>query len=140
MELFLNILWMLIALGGVTVWRLRWARQAHLRRHAPWCEWTALVCALVLLFFVVSLTDDLHAELIVLEDCCTSRRHVNCLSAAHNSQHPQHFSPGLVHAAIPASAHFADFAFEPLYIPVSNSSYVAAGPSNRLGRAPPVAL
>jgi hypothetical protein len=35
-------------------------------------------CALVLLFFVVSLTDDLHAAAMLLDECSASRRHSIC--------------------------------------------------------------
>ncbi len=140
MELLLNILWMLIALGGVAVWRARWVRQSRSHRHEPWREWTAFACALVLLFFVVSLTDDLHAELIVIEESCTSRRHVNCLSAAHDSQQPDHFASGPGLAVIPTRAHLTDFAFEPLFIPALDSSYSLAGQSSCFARAPPLAI
>ena len=85
MEIFLNIFWVLITLAGVIAWRTRWARQTRLRRHAAWREWSAFVCAMVLLFFVVSLTDDLHAELMLLEECSTSRRHATCVMCAHHS-------------------------------------------------------
>ena len=140
MELVLNILWLLIALGGVSVWRMRWAQQARSRRHEPWHEWTAFVCALVLLFFVVSLTDDLHAELIVLEECCASRRHVNCLHSAHDSRQPDHFPTGPVVAIIAASAHSTDFAFEPLFVSAPNSLCVSPEQKSHSGRAPPIAI
>lgn len=63
MELLLNILWMLIALGALGVWQFCWARQKQGQRRKPVQEWTAFVCALVFLFFAVSLTDDLHSNL-----------------------------------------------------------------------------
>ncbi len=63
MELVLNLIWLLLAASAVTAsGALNWTNQPRARRHAPWREWTAIACALVLLFFVVSLTDDLHAE------------------------------------------------------------------------------
>ena len=77
METFLNILWLLIAAGVLAVWRTRWARQhrqpGYTRRNPPQ-EWTAVGCALVLLFFAVSLTDDLHFEMVLFDECATGRR------------------------------------------------------------------
>ncbi len=35
-------------------------------------------CALVLLFFAVSLTDDLHTAAMLLDECSASRRHSIC--------------------------------------------------------------
>ena len=55
MELFLNILWVLIALGLLGTWRTQWVHQrCHTRRHSVQ-EWAAISVALVLLFFAVSL-------------------------------------------------------------------------------------
>ena len=54
--------------------------EDRIRRHAAWREWTAFVCSMVLLFFVVSLTDDLHAELMLIEECSSSRRHAACVA------------------------------------------------------------
>jgi hypothetical protein len=78
MELFLNILWVVIAVACLCVWRTCWAGQPREREHASWRQWTAFVCALVLLFFMVSLTDDLHSELVVFEECSAGRRHAAC--------------------------------------------------------------
>jgi hypothetical protein len=75
MELFLNLLWLLIAAGAIGVWRTRWVREKPRSRRGSLLEWTAMGCALVLLFFAVSLTDDLHAEAMLLDECAASRRH-----------------------------------------------------------------
>ncbi|MGA8307854.1 MAG: hypothetical protein WB723_19415 [Candidatus Acidiferrales bacterium] len=78
MELFLNLLWLLIAAGAVGVWRTRWQRQKLPSRRDSFREWTAMGCALVLLFFAVSLTDDLHTAAMLLDECSASRRHSIC--------------------------------------------------------------
>jgi hypothetical protein len=77
METFLNILWLLIAAGVLAVWRTRWVHQHDQQgygRRNPSREWTAVGCALVLLFFAVSLTDDLHCEMVLFDECATGRR------------------------------------------------------------------
>ena len=85
MELFLNILWLVIAVAGLSVWRICWAHQQRAREHSPWRQWTAFGSALVLLFFMVSLTDDLHSELIYFEECAANRRYTTCLACAHHA-------------------------------------------------------
>jgi hypothetical protein len=138
MELFLNILWVMIAVAGVAVWRMRWQRQARIRRHAKWREWTAVASVLVVLFFAVSLTDDLHAELVFLEDCSTSRRHAICLEGPHSS--PQrHTLPagfGFAIAHKPACSH--TFSFESLTPAVFVFVYSTPERNCRRGRAPPI--
>lgn len=140
MELVLNSLWLLLAASVIALWHTRWAHQPRTRRHAPWREWTAISCALVLLFFVVSLTDDLHAEIIVLEECSTCRRHLNCLTAAHASQQADHFPTGPGAAVIPAQAIVADSAVAPLFLsaPLLPSSPLQQ--QSHSGRAPPPLL
>jgi hypothetical protein len=85
MELFLNLLWVAIAVIAFGFWRTRWLRERPKNRRNPLREWTAFACALVLLFFAVSLTDDLHSELMVFDECCASRRHSSALVCPHHS-------------------------------------------------------
>lgn len=84
MELFLNLLWVLIAAGAIGVWRTCWRREKPRSHRGSFREWTAMGCALVLLFFVVSLTDDLHAAAMLLDECSASRR--NSVSSHHSEQ------------------------------------------------------
>jgi hypothetical protein len=78
MELFLNLLWVLIAAGAIGVWRICWQCQKPRTRRDPFREWTAIGCALVLLFFAVSLTDDLYAAAMLLDECSANRRQSIC--------------------------------------------------------------
>ena len=136
MELFLNLLWLLIAVSAFGIW------QAHLSGggRAPGGQtrrsWIALACALVLLFFVISMTDDLHAEVMVIEDASSSKRHVGNVHAC-----PQHLSSAKLthHAAAAMVSHglffpqlsFLEFA-TPAALPATLST-VCVVP----GRAPP---
>lgn len=135
MESFLNFLWVLMALGGLGVWRACWMREHPVHRRDPVREWAAVVCALVLLFFAVSLSDDLHASLALLEESAGSRRHSTVLDA--------HSSPGalqtIAHApALPAAALFvpllSDF-ISPRLTDAGNPGVVESDP--QFGRAPP---
>ena len=73
MEVLLNTTWLLVAIGAFACWRP--ARQSALRKGRGGIASRtvlALVCALLLLFPVISLTDDLHAEQYPIEDSSRS--------------------------------------------------------------------
>jgi hypothetical protein len=93
MELFLNLLWLLIAVVSVAYWRRHAPPDAAKRR--PQC--IALACALLLLFPVISLTDDLHAEVMLVEDGNTAKRHAgSAAGAAGHASHGKH----IAHSAV----------------------------------------
>lgn len=68
MELFLNIFWLLLALPALWVWRYEKARAARANAFAQLGPLLILGCVLVLLFPVVSATDDLQAMRLEMED------------------------------------------------------------------------
>ena len=72
MELLLNLVWLLLALPAYWLWR----RGAGERRVSPLQCLLALGCALVLLFPVISATDDLHAMRAEMEESASSKRTV----------------------------------------------------------------
>jgi hypothetical protein len=103
MELFLNLLWLVIALVAVGMFHRRAGgaqASAGQRRNG----WVALGCALVLLFFVISMTDDLHQEVVLIEESALSKRHVSALDSiqAHTAA-PTH-AHHLFAAALPPMA------------------------------------
>jgi hypothetical protein len=75
MELFLNVLWLLIVVGVLCVWRGYWVRGRRRSRREPLQECAAITCALILLFFAISLSDDLRVDTILSDDCSIGRRH-----------------------------------------------------------------
>lgn len=81
MELFLNLLWLLIAVSAFGVWHAHPSGGGCAPGNERRRGWIALACSLVLLFFVISMTDDLHSEVMLVEDATTSRRHVSDLHA-----------------------------------------------------------
>jgi hypothetical protein len=87
-ELLLNIVWMLIAVGLLVVWRTRWVHQRRRSSRHSLQEWSAVSLALVLLFFAVSMTDDMHSEIVVLEECSASKRDFFSLTSAHGMPQP----------------------------------------------------
>ncbi len=71
MELLLNLFWLLLALASVGLWRLKWSRAGG-RESLQGA--IGLCCVLVLLFFAISLTDDLHEIPAVAEDTSSPYR------------------------------------------------------------------
>jgi hypothetical protein len=69
MEILLNSLWLLVAMGAFLFWQAEGEEGTVRRReHNRRFRLLALACALILLFPVISLTDDLHAEQAAMED------------------------------------------------------------------------
>ncbi|HKN60115.1 MAG TPA: hypothetical protein VJW93_02985 [Candidatus Acidoferrales bacterium] len=112
MELFLNILWVTIALGAFGAWRIIWNRQPREFSRAPLQEWTAFACALVFVFFAVSLSDDLRAAAVLADDCASGRHHSMVWSCGH-APHPDVSAP---HAPFAAAARPAARFPEPVEI------------------------
>src|SRR5271165_7631036 len=68
MELLLNLVWMFLALVALSVFMRRRHKAATTPRMPYGKALLALTCMLVLLFPVVSASDDLHPTQAVLED------------------------------------------------------------------------
>jgi hypothetical protein len=75
MELLLNLAWLLLALPAYWLWRRAIGARLATRVSSLQCL-LALGCALVLLFPVISASDDLHAMRAEMEDSSISKRTV----------------------------------------------------------------
>ena len=75
MELTLNLVWVCVAIAGILAMVAVLSRAgATSDRHASTPQKiVAMCCALVILFFVISMTDDLHGEAILFEEKRPSR-------------------------------------------------------------------
>jgi len=75
MELALNLLWVCVAIAGIGLLCGSLFRAAACpdRRPSNWRKIVAMSCALIILFFVISMTDDLHDQEIVVEENKSSR-------------------------------------------------------------------
>lgn len=89
MEALLNFFWLLIALGAFAWWRRRVKRSVHKARGScrAFSPLLALVCALAILFPAISVTDDLHPALFIVEDSSASRRSVALVAGSHGDSH-----------------------------------------------------
>ncbi len=96
-----------------------------------------MVCALALLFPVISLTDDLHPDIVPADTVSSKRNH--CLLAANGSQAGNSKSGLNVHflyALISHSAAGVEFAFEGL-VPAPAIPHLVSVSTAGFGRAPP---
>lgn len=82
MELALNLFWLLLAVTSVALWGRRSSSRGGRRPRLPLLGAIALGSALVILFPVISVSDDLHAQQAVLEDSNPLKR---TLRQAHDS-------------------------------------------------------
>jgi hypothetical protein len=130
MELFLNLCWLSLLLPGYLLWRQRTSSD---RPEAPPLVFLcALGCALVLLFPVISATDDLHVVRPEMEESERGfRRAGNCACTPH----------ALTHSSRPILPSFASLTpeFEKIgtvlpFTPQSLRTFSASAPT---GRAPP---
>jgi hypothetical protein len=104
MEVLLNTTWLLVAIGAFLFWQVEGEDNARRREHNRRYRFLALAVALILLFPVISLTDDLHAEQAAMEDSSRSvikARHMlkECLGAGRSS-----FMALVPHGPDPAAA------------------------------------
>jgi len=83
MELLLNILWVLLTVPAVLVW-MRTPEQ-RLSSKRGLCSLFVLGCALLLLFPVISASDDLHAMRPEIEESTASKKIAIHVVAPHAS-------------------------------------------------------
>ena len=132
MELTLNLLWLLVGTGAFTALRIHWRKND---RCVPWCVAAlALFCVVVLLFPVISASDDIQASSQLAEE--SSYRSVRVVV-----QHPA--------SAIPGDVDVANMTFLPparmsAWARIANEAETAA-PADGFGlalecRAPPTVL
>jgi hypothetical protein len=74
MELLLNLLWLMLALPAVLIWRQDLTSARAAGRFSGSRSIVLLCCLLALLFPIVSATDDLHPLRIEIEESSPSKR------------------------------------------------------------------
>jgi hypothetical protein len=84
MELLLNLVWLLLALPAYWLWRREAGARPGRGITSLQCL-LALGCVLVLLFPVISASDDLHAMRAEMEDSSISKRTVRQAGSDKNS-------------------------------------------------------
>ena len=133
MELFLNAVWLLLSAATLCLW-LSPRRAPRMERNARGL--IVLACALLLLFPVISMTDDIHAQQITIEDASATTKKIQKSAHRHD--------PGLHHADMPAVVLLSS-PENPLWrvlgINAPDHSFrpIETTPFHASGRAPPVA-
>ena len=137
MELLLNLAWMLLALPAFWLWRQGGTARVARRVTALQCL-LALGCAVVLLFPVISATDDVHAMRAEMEGSAISKRTVRQAGSDKNSawvdrlKGPPAVLANVMRLVLPE--------VEPLEISVRCSAPLARPCVFHGGRAPPFSL
>jgi hypothetical protein len=103
MELLLNLAWLLLALPAYWLWRVSKGAPSS-RRFAPVQCLFALACTLVVLFPIVSATDDLHAMRAEVEESPLSKRSMRQANGDKPSSWNWHSQPSLVSVSSSAFA------------------------------------
>jgi hypothetical protein len=134
MELLLNLAWLLLALPAYALWRS--ARTARRRYGFTSLQCLfALGCALVLLFPVISATDDLHAMRAEMDESPASKRSARPGSNDRNSISSTRLqSPPAILGSLNVFVFRAER--EPV-VPIPSAFVPAARSSAAAGRAPP---
>jgi hypothetical protein len=84
MELTLNLVWVCVAIAGILVQIVTSATAPRTPEGpSPSRKIVAMGCALVILFFVISMTDDLHDQVLVFEESKLSRVSAGARASAH---------------------------------------------------------
>jgi len=140
MEALLNLLWLVVALALIAVWWFRW-RGSRLRPRAGVLpEIVAVGCAISLLLPVISLTDDLHPEILAV-DAASGKRHSGLLIAGATKTIHSSPLPGLHTTVAILNARFAhaelDYAGGVLLTELVPASVLCASSP---GRSPPSLL
>jgi len=136
MELFLNLCWLALLLPAYMLWRRRTSSRPWTR--ASFVIICTLGCALVMLFPIISASDDLHAVAQPMEESKRSfLHHGHCPCALHSSD-------GASSAALPVSSGLM-VAFERVgsvvvFAPGSPDSVLANAAAGRSPPFLPVAL
>jgi hypothetical protein len=135
MELLLNLAWLLLALPAFWLWRnSRRARPEH-KFNSLQCL-LALGCLLVMLFPVISASDDLVAMRTEMEESPLSKRSIRQASGDKN---PLWNSRAQIPPALLGPASTISLAADPGDLPLHPFFPLPAAPAlHRAGRAPPV--
>ena len=131
MELLLNLLWLLLVIPAALVWR-------EARRAQPQFDsrrtFLLLACVLILLFPIISASDDLQAMRPEVEESSArdALRHQSVRACAHTD----HLNCGVPVAALPAAAAPAwSLAWQVL--PPAERSLLSGFLTRTAGRSPP---
>ncbi len=132
MELLLNLVWLLLALPAYWLWRNSKIASSRRRCTSLQCL-LALGCMLVILFPVISATDDLRAMRAEMEESPASKRSARQSSGEKPSTWKWQAQPALQRNVTSFVAQDQGWQILPTVLP----SLPATPPIRQMGRAPP---
>ena len=140
MEALLNLVWLIVALGLIGLWRFRWLALRRNPRAGVLPEIVAIGCAISLLLPVISLTDDLHPEIVAVDAASGKRNSCLMVAVAMRARHATPTSCGQPALAIllHSFAH-VELKVAGIIPPIEGLHSHAVGGSY-LGRSPPSLL
>jgi hypothetical protein len=138
MELFLNLIWLLLATASIALWCVCWHRALAHRggRRLAIRSAVGLMCVLLLMFFAISMTDDLQQVPLLAEDSAKTWLKAGSGGAVANHR----VTPPII-AAVPVAPVFLLPGFVTSSVAVDDDAFVPAAVSARSirPRAPPLA-
>ena len=141
MELTLNLVWVCVAIAGILAQIVMLSRASAPAdcQASNWRKIVAMVCVLVILFFVISMTDDLHDQALLLEERKLSQVAAEARTRAHSAA-ARFVSPDFLmfDLAVPPAPPLP--AVRRLMEPAKLLFAGAIECENLRGRAPPVSL
>lgn len=136
MELLLNLFWVLLAVPAFCVWRI--AKSSPGTNKQSHHSWLTLACILILLFPVVSATDDLQAMRPEMEESSSQdalgNAHHGKLLAFARTVCDSFLSPARLQCVRPEPA-VSGLVMQPIMLPLA-IHFV----NMRVGRAPPLSF
>jgi hypothetical protein len=134
MELLLNLAWLLLAMPAYWLWHKTRPVDAD-RSARPLQAVLALGCALVILFPVISATDDLHVIGTEIEEPSASKRGIR---QGDSDRYSVWDSRLQVHSALPRTSDTQTFGVQRADLPLDSPCLPLAGRTLlRAGRSPP---
>jgi hypothetical protein len=141
MELVLNLVWVVVALLGFVLLgaNLSLATGFSGREPSNRQKIIAMTCTVVILFFVISMTDDLHEQQMAVEESRSSRVTIEGASPSRADAHPL-LTPAFLLFFAPARISFDLSAVRNLLEPLEVSFTAALARRSLCLRAPPALL
>jgi hypothetical protein len=104
MEILLNTTWLMVAAAAFVFWQVELKGAADHRQQSHRFRVLTLTVVLILLFPVISLTDDLHAEQAAMEDSSRTGIKARNLQHASSRSGSAPFVPVVTHRTDSAAA------------------------------------
>lgn len=139
MELTLNLVWVCVAIAGILAQAVVLSRAKASSDASSRQKIVAMGCALVILFFVISMTDDLHNQQVLVEERKGSRIAAG-MGAAVPSASPRAISTDLFPFFPPKVPSFTLCAIGCVLSPCESLFVATVEGETLYGRAPPVSL